>query len=271
MSRPRSMYQLGEDSPLRPKGANVGIMAFPGVGKTTLWGTGGERVAIMNSDTPGSIFSAERSGSRAHIIEAFDYDQLAEAYEWVKHEAIPAKALDWFIWDSLTLFQDRTLIDDVLVDAHAENPRQSEDVASQREYLINMNRIGKWVRMLVELPINVGFSFHVMTGTDPGGETVWMPMMQGKKGEFASYICGYLNVVAYLGVTTGGTRRLITDRAYAKDYFVKDQFHALRTNGKGFMDNPTLPKISSLIEAATTRTASAAPVRRRRRRVATTK
>lgn len=275
MARPRSMYQLGEDSPLRPKGANVGIMAFPGVGKTTLWGSGGDkefskRVAIMNSDNSGSIVSAERSGSNAHIIEVFDYDQLAEAYEWVKHEAIPANALDWFVWDSATLFQDRVLIDDILVDAHLENPRQSEDVASQREYLINMNRIGKYMRLFVELPINFGVSFHVMSGTDPDGEVVYMPMMQGKKGEFASYICGYLNVVAYLGVTQSGTRRLITDRSYAKDYFVKDQFHALRTNGKGYLDNPSLPKIDSLIKAVTSGASSGAPVRRRRRRVAAT-
>lgn len=270
MSRPKSMYRADEDSPLVPKGANVGLMAFPGTGKTVLWGSGGEQTVIMNSDSAQSIISARRSGSKAQIIPVMDYEQLAEAYEWVKHEGIPKGEVEWLVWDSLTLFQDRTLIDDILVDAHLENPRQSEDVASQREYLINMNRIGKWVRMLVELPCNVGISFHVMTGTDPDGETVWMPMLQGKKGEFASYICGYLNVVAYMGVTQGGTRRLITDRAYAKDYFVKDQFHALRTNGKGYMDNPTLPKIDSLIKAVQPGAATCPPVRRRRR-VASTK
>lgn len=264
MARPKAMYRADEDSPLVPKGANVGIMAFPGVGKTVLWGTGGERTIIMNSDSAASIVSARRSGSKAHIIPVLDYDDLATAIEWVKNEGIPKGEVDWLVWDSLTLFQDRVLIDDVLVDAHMENPRQSEDVASQREYLINMNRIGKYVRMLMELPCNVGISFHVMTGTDPDGNNVWMPMLQGKKGEFASYICGYLNVVAYMGVTKSGGRRLITDRGYAPDYFVKDQFHALRTDGKGYLDNPTLPKIDSLIKAVQG-PASAAPVRRRRR------
>lgn len=238
---------------------NMIVYAHPGTGKTVFWGTGGERMLIMDSD--GGIDSARAFGSTARFAPVTDYDSLLEVYEWVKHEAIPKKELDFVVWDSLTLFQDRALIDDVLKDAAAKNPRQDPHVASQREYLVNMNRIGEMVRLFVDLPINFGFSAHVLPVPDPEGEIVYMPMITGKG--MAAKISGYMNVVGYLAAKDG-KRRLLTQPK--EHYYAKDRFNKLKTNGKGYIDDPTLPMIARLIQGTGTK-----PTRRRRTGTTNTK
>lgn len=253
MDRPKA-YALDED--VTPRAINACIYSYPGVGKTALWGTGDRSVLIMDSDD--GIDSAKALGSKALVVPVRDYDDLAGVAEWAQHDLHKEHPeVRWISWDSLTLFQDRALIDDLLVDAHAENPRQSEDVASQREYLMNMNRIGKYVRIFVGLPYNFGISAHVMTDVNPEDELIYMPAITGKRAgaSFSSFIMGYMNVVGYLGLTPSGTRRMLTQPT--GHYFAKDRFHALRTNGKGHLDNPTLPKIEALIKGA--RSSGAAP------------
>lgn len=249
------MYQVGQDDG-HLVNVNMCIYSWPGGGKTVLWGSGNEHVAILESD-PEGVQAARSQGFTPHVIPVTDYDDLIAAYEYVKHD-MPKEhpEVSWVTWDSLTLFQDRALIDDVLMDAAAANPKQSEDVASMREYLINMNRIGKYVRMFVDLPINFGVSCHVMPDVTPDGEIIYMPAVQGKG--MPSKIAGYMNVVGYLGIKADGTRRLLTETQ--EHYFAKDRFHALRTGSKGYIDDPTLPKIQKLVNAS--RKASGSPARR---------
>lgn len=263
MTRPQSLVSIGDRSV--PRFANMVLYSYPGVGKTVIWGTGGPRLMIMDSDN--GVESAEASGSEALSMPVLDYDQLGEAYEWVKHEAIPQGILDWVVWDSVTLFQDRALIDDVLKDAAAANPKQDPHVASQREYLINQNRILEYVRMFCDLPINFGISAHVLPDVDPEGEIILMPDVRGKN--MPSKLSGYMNIVAYLAVDEEGKRRIITESK--SGYYGKDRFHALRTNGKGFLDKPTIPKIDALLaakrdEVAAKKAGRTAPATTRRRR-----
>lgn len=261
MANPRS---LADPRTGELRFANMCVYSYPGAGKTVLWGSGDESVFIMDSDD--GIDSARTFGSKALYQPCTDYDELAKLYEYVRHDLPKEKpAVKWVVWDSLTLFQDRALIDEIVVQAHDENPRQSEDVASQREYLINMNRIGKYVRMFVGLPINFGISCHVMVEQDPEGNLIYMPAVQGKN--MASKVSGYCNIVGYLGRTPKGTRRMLTEPV--GHYFAKDRFHALRSNGKGHIDNPTLPMIDDLLKRSREGgQASASPARPRRPRKA---
>lgn len=223
---------------------NALIYGYPGIGKSVFWGTGGPKTLIMDSDSGGTE-AARAMGSKAKRKRVNDYDQLDAVYQYLAHEKHPFR---WVIWDSLTLFQDRVLIDDILPDAAALNPKQSPHVASQREYLINQNRIGSYVRLFADLPVNFGISCHVMTGEDgeaEDGGIILKPDIRGKKGSYSSYICGYMNVVCYYGKTPGGKRRLITERM--DKYFAKDRFDALKTGTKPFLDNPTLPTMDRLI------------------------
>lgn len=223
---------------------NMMIYGYPGIGKSVFWGTGGPKTLMMDSDSGGTE-AARAQGSKAKRIRVNDYDQLDRVYQHLAHDK---HGFRWVVWDSLTLFQDRALIDDILPDAAALNPKQSAHVASQREYLINQNRIGNYVRLFADLPVNFGISCHVMIGEDgeaEDGGIILKPDIRGKKGSFSSYIAGYMNVVCYYGRTPAGKRRLITERQ--DKYFAKDRFDALRTGGKPFLDNATLPNVDKMI------------------------
>jgi hypothetical protein len=254
MTRPSNLYSLSDPSKAF---INMVLYGYPGCGKTVMWGTGGERLLFMDSDIGTESASASKSAAKATPVR--DYDDLQEAYDWLKHEALPAGEFDWVVWDSITLFQDRALIDDVLKTAAAANPRQDPHVASQREYLVNQNRISEFMRLFVDLPVNFGVSAHVLPAEDPEGNIIYMPAITGKN--MASKISGYANVVAYMAVSEDGKRRIITDKK--EHYFAKDRFHALRTNGKPFVDAPTVPKITDLVRNSMNTPTKTVPRRRR--------
>lgn len=219
---------------------NIGIYSWPGIGKTVFWGTGGPRTMIMNSDGKGRTASAKAFGSEAKVENITDRSDCDEFYEWFRHEGI--SDYDLLVWDSATLFQDRILIDDVLLESHELNPeKQDRYVASQREYLKTQNYIGTKIRQFVELPIHFGASFHVGSFEAPSGDVMYCPLMQGGKNqEFSTKIQGYFNVMGYLFVE-GGDRdspRLLRT-APSEDYAAKDDTNLL----PAVMQDPTIPKL----------------------------
>lgn len=271
MARPRSLVRLG-DAPPEFHSINLGIYSHPGEGKTALWGSGGPRVLILDSDPGMGTQTCDALGQTPHVMPVTDYQELQEAYEFAKHDiAKELPEVKWVVWDSLTLFQDRTLIDELMPDAVAENPKQDEFVPSQRQYLQNMNRIGRYTRLFVDLPINFGVSCHVELET-VDGETLYMPQVQGKN--MPSKIAGYLNVVGYMGkaeVEEGGKKKKVQRILFMKEgkYFAKDRFNALGHH----VDKPTLPKLEALIQEkrGAEPASTAPPAVRRRRRTTTTK
>lgn len=261
MAKPQSIHSIAD---AETSTINMLIYGHPGTGKTPLWGTGGERLLIMDSDD--GYESAIASGSKAQRAPATSYDEVEDLYEWLKHEG--HKELDWVVWDSLTLFQDRTLIDDLTSDAHAQNPNQSEWVPSKREYFVDHNRIGNLVRRFVALPINFGISCHVMIDVDASdGSTLWQPAVQGKG--MSSKVSGYMNVIGLLGNAIIGkkpdtrtVKRLLTQQE--GKLYARDRFGALGHH----MDDPTIPKLTAMINAkrqGSPPTTLDAPRRRRRR------
>lgn len=241
MTRPESLHKLGSSGQSVDNKLNMLVYSHPGVGKTVLWGTGGDRLLFLDSDR--GTQSAEAMGSKAASISVRNYDELHEAYDWLKHEALPAGEFDWVAWDSLTLFQDRALIDDILKSASDANPRQDPHVASMREYLVNQNRIGEFIRLFVDLPCNFGVSALVLPVEDPDGDIVYMPDVRGKG--MSPKVCGYMNVVGYLAKNDKGRRRLITSQR--EHYYGKDRFNKLKTDGKPYVDRPTIKKIEDLV------------------------
>lgn len=261
-TRPKSIMRM-DSSDLNLESINMLVYAHPGEGKTPFWGTGGERLLLMDSDH--GYESAASSGSKASKIPVTDYDELEEVYQWLL--GTNCKEFDWVVWDSLTLFQERALIDDIMVDAVAESDRQEEFVPSKREYLINMNRVGRYVRQFVDLPINFGISCHVlMDARDPDGKPMWLPLIQGKG--MPGRISGYMNVVGFLGkakVKKGADEVQIPRMLTMQNgrYYARDRFRALGPH----VDNPTLPKIEAAInkKRQEVSSGSAAPTPPRRR------
>jgi hypothetical protein len=244
MSRPLSIYSLAEQ-PLG--GPNIGIYAWPGAGKTGLFADSSQDLLIMDADIRGSDTAAVL-GSRAHAAQVSDYHGLEEIYQYLRNEEHGYRTV---AWDSVTLFQDRTLIDEILRDAHESNPlKQSPDVASMREYLISQNRIGRYIRQFSELPINFVCTFHVMAIETPDGETMWAPLLQGKDGEVSTKISGYFNVLGHFYKKKEDVDGKAVENRYCRfvgnhEYVAKDRYNCLPR----IMKDPTVEKILDRIDA----------------------
>lgn len=242
MTRPVDVFSLDDPEESSMSSINLCVYSHPGKGKTVLAGTGGKRMLIMDSDMGDGTASARAFRSKADAVAVPDYAKLDEIYQHLAHDK---HGYEWCWWDSLTLFQDRTLVDEITADAHAANPNQSAWVPSQREYLIDHNRIKQYVRLFAALPINFGVSCHVTIQEDPATEeAIYMPFVQGKG--MASFLAGYMNVVGFLATTKGSKpqRRILFDAR--NNYFAKDRFHALGVT----MDAPTIAKIEDAITKA---------------------
>lgn len=271
MARPKSLVPLQEATSVQR--INFCLYSHPGEGKTVFWGTGNERILILDSDPGMGTQSAKALGSSALVMPVTDYEELQEAYEYCKHDLHKDyPKVEWVAWDSLTLFQDRTLIDDIMLDAIAENPKQDEFVPSQRQYLQSMNRIGRYVRLFVELPFHFGVSCHVeMEKDDKDGSSLWMPQVQGKN--MPSKVAGYMNLVGYMDKATVKqdgkdvkVQRILFEKV--GKFYAKDRFNSI---GK-HLDKPTIPKLEALVlkgSAASAPASASAPVPLRRRRTAT--
>lgn len=222
---------------------NMCVYSHPGVGKTVLAGTADERMLIMDSDK--GTESAAVRGSKAKRTPAIDHEQIGNIYDYLANVKHP---FTWVWWDSLTLFQNRALIDDIMPRAVETNPRQEEFVPSQREYLINNNHIMRWIRLFVDLPINFGISCHVLIGEEADGETMYMPAVQGKG--MPSHVSGYMNVVGYYAKREekkeGAKKETVARKLLVQPrgkYYAKDRFAALGS----IMTDPTLPQIEAMI------------------------
>lgn len=244
MSRPTSIYNL-KDNLLRPP--NIGIYAWPGQGKTGLFADADKSLLIMDSDIQGSD-TAAILGSNADAAQVNDYHGLEEIYQYLREEEHPYKCV---AWDSVTLFQDRTLIDDILLDAYMANPlKQSPDVPSMREYLVSQTRIGRYIRQFSELDIAFICTFHVMSIETPDGETMWCPLLQGKDGEVSTKISGYFHVLGhfYKRKEQGEDNKTVENRYcrfVGNDQFVaKDRYSCLPR----VMKDPSATKILACID-----------------------
>lgn len=257
MSRPTSIHRL-DDEEYSLRKINMGIYSWPGVGKSVFIGSGGERMLIGDGDSGGTD-SPAALGSKASMAAVTDYQELEELYQFLKNDN--DGEFDFFWWDSVTLFQDRTLIDDLLLDAYTQNPsKQDPDIPSKREYMKSQVKIARYVRQFSELPgVNFGMSFHVMSHETPMGTITWCPLLQGLQGEFSTKVQGYTNILGYLYTkeSDGETHRYMRT-AQSEEFVAKDRFNALPP----IMKDPTIPQVRRLIADAKAKrsAAKAAPV-----------
>jgi hypothetical protein len=245
--RPAFITSLGDR---RRVSINHLIFAHPGIGKTPYWATAGRGLLLMDSDN--GTESAMVAGGECDTCRIFDYAELDEVYEFARHENKPNDGgYKWFAWDSLTLFMDRSLIDDITAAAHSANPnKQSPWIPSQREYMTQQSRISTMVRRFCGLPTHFGLSCLVDTEEDPDGKLMYVPMIPGQGGAFGAKIRGYMNVVSYMSAPARGQWRMLTKTT--DGYFSRDRFGALYTPVDGkrrwYLDNPTVPMVERKIK-----------------------
>lgn len=217
-------------------GINMLIYADNGVGKTPLIGTG-DRTLILDADK-GSSSAASFGNSQAHKWLVNSWDDLEQAFEYLRHENHPYK---WVWLDSVSTAQEIGL-EDIMEGVVATRTHRKVYHPDKGEYGENMNRLKLWTRHMAALPINFGITAHPILGQTTEGDDVYMPFVQGKN--MIHVVCSYMDVIGYLTIVeSAGKRAQVLYTQRHNGFYGRDRFKALG----GRMINPTIPKIEAAI------------------------
>lgn len=236
--KPRAIQALSDYT----ESLNILCYADSGAGKTVLAGTAPK--ALFLATEPGTV-SAKKQGSKAEVWPIDSHAELMKAHKYLEENP---EAYEWVLLDGLTNLQE-ILWRESIAKGQNINPDRDPDILSQQDYLRVQNQIKEVVRLFNDLPQNVLYTAQTMRAEDEDDEVLMLPLLSGKKGEFAQKICGMVHVVGYLSVVTPREkepfRRLYTQRD--GKIFAKDRYDAI-----GRMDNPTISRIAQKIEASIT-------------------
>ncbi|HVI76767.1 MAG TPA: AAA family ATPase [Candidatus Acidoferrum sp.] len=223
------------------------LNAPSGWGKTRLFGTAQKSALFIRPpvDYVDSILPEDKPRHKQWVVR--DWSAMEDVYEHCRHEG--QELYDWVFFDSISSYQDIGL-DDLWETIIIEKPARKRYGLDKGDYWINMQRLGRWVRDMATLSDSGAFNLGITAwpaelSPSPEDEEIdrkMMPWVQGKN--MAMKVCGYMNIVAFGTVTSKGTRRLQlneTEHIYAKDQF--------DCTDKGFMLNPTIPKLVSAIDS----------------------
>ncbi len=222
---------------------NLLVYGEPGVGKTVLAGTALDHAdlrPVLYLDVEGGVKTLRKRQDLEVIqIRSMDearqiYNDLYDSVDWeAKDPTLPYRTVVIDTLSELAKLDMRHL----MRDTHNANPKQNLYVPSQREYLINGERVREIVRGYRDLPCNVLFCCHSGDARDNSNATIFFPQFTGK---LRHEIAGFIDIVGYMyaDIEKGDTERYLqvtkTKRISAKD----------RTNALGgLVVNPTLPEI----------------------------
>lgn len=237
--RPEAIIPVGmSDTYLRTL-----VYGEPGVGKSVLAGTCPKALMLVNDVD--EVSSAALHGSTADRWHIRDYNDLTEAIDYLTHGG--TEEYEWVWLDNGTLIQEQGM-DQIMSDLVLAKPHRNQYIPDKAEYMESQSRFGTAVRLLKNLPINLGITAHAMRTEDDDGKVVYLPMFQGGQGAFSQKICGYMGGVYYMTAVSkkeGGTKRtLYTDKR--GKFYAKDRYSALG----GKLEDPDFPTIIRKIEEA---------------------
>lgn len=220
---------------------NVLIYGDSGVGKTVLGGTAPDTLFL--STEQGTI-SAKRQGSSAKVWRIMTWEDLEEAYKWLRDN--PDHGFKWVVLDSVTKMQEQLKRDvlDKRVEKRGDSDPDIPEIADHQKF---QNKFKRFITAFIELPVNVLFTATTMRKEDEEGEDLVLPNIDGKGYAIANYACAEMDVVAYYGLSRNKKDKTVVRRLLTQStppYFAKDRYDVL---GK-IMDNPTMPEIIKLIE-----------------------
>ena len=224
----------------------------PGVGKSVLAASAAnEHPTLILKSRSDKIQSVALRGYKAEVWEVENWNDMEEAHTYLRYEDHPYEIVNF---DTITLFQELGL-EDIMLDLIENQNKTHRKVylPDKGEYGQNMNRLSKWVRDMSALPFHFTVIAHAFVWQeDQQDEERRWPLIQGKG--MPAKISGYMNFVTYMTAGTNDdgeyVRRLHSRKE--EEFFAKDGWDAFP---KGFMNDPTFPKILSAIEGKTVKKA----------------
>lgn len=241
MTIPKGIKPLGIDD----KYVHFMLVAGPGFGKTVLFGTE-DKALFLTTDPEGTV-SAWALGSNAQEWEMKKWDDIVEAYTYLRDGGVEELGITWVVIDNISEAQEMAKNQNIMLERDRNN-KIDEFVPSQGNYQRTQNQMLDLVKKFHDLPVNVGWTAWMQTHEDSEGIEYFAPGIHGQKGQIAQMIAGYMNVVGYGEVVEddkGEEHRRIWF-SQTGPYRGKDRFVAL---GKSRTDM-SLPKMQLIINAA---------------------
>lgn len=277
MTIPKAIKPLGYDG----KFIHFLLVAGPGFGKTVMFGTE-DKVLFLTTDPEGTV-SAWMMGSQAREWECKTYQDVIDAYTYLRDGGIAELGITWVVIDNISEVQEMAKHTNIQLE-RKNNPKIDEFVPSQGNYQRQQNMLLALVKQFNDLDVNVGYTAWMQTNEDSNGREYFAPGIHGQRGQIAQMVAGYMNVVGYGQVEEDedGEEHRIIHFAQNGPYRGKDRYNALGAARRDL----TLPRMKQIIDKAIAdrkaeRSASTTPARTARpatktatpvrRRVATTK
>lgn len=239
MALPPEIQDLGEAEFVR-----ACIIAPSGFGKTVFLGTANERGLFLTTDPEGTV-SAKRFGSKSKEWPIRTFADFSKAYIYLRDGG--HKDFDVVLIDNITEVQQRALLAAKEASINRPNSKADPLVPEQGDYLRAQLALVKSVLQFHDLPMHVLWSSHQKGFEDGEGEPYYSAVIQGKKGETAQTILGYMNMIGFGEVIEkdGKEVRRIWF-SYHGPYRGKDRSGAM---GR-FKDDLTVPRMIELFENA---------------------
>jgi len=221
------------------------ICASPGFGKTVFYGSE-DKLLYITTDPEGTV-SAWMQGSNAKEWAVTDYNDIIEAYKYLRDGGIEELGITWVVIDNISEASEMAKLLNIELERKGK-PHIDQFVPTQGNYQRTQNMLLALVKQFNDLPINVGYTAWIETHEDNEGVEYFAPAIHGQKGAIAQMVAGYMNVVGYGQVVEDdeGVEHRVLHFAQNGPFRGKDRFNAL---GKKRVDL-TLPRMQSIIDKA---------------------
>lgn len=251
----KAIAELDGDSETK----NIMVYGDSGCGKTVLAGSCPNSLVLACE--PGYISAARVDlgvpvGKRK-VRKIADGATLLAGLDWL--EAGGYKKFDWVVLEGASTLETKVRLGYAAA-AYDNNPqsRSARNLPDKPDYFNTQNFLKGAIARLVDLPVNVLVTAHVMRMDDDQGDRLVLPAFQQRDGALSNYVSGLMHSVGFMrkrsirekdSKKVKEVRRILWQQYADPDsgtiYFAKDQFDAF---GR-WTDNTNIHELMRKIDA----------------------